>query len=484
MPLSPVEARSARARTAGPRTLQRPVYPRDSLLPSVVHLGLGRFHRSHQAVYFDDLAHSMASRWGIVAASLRRREVIDALLPQDRLYTVLNRGSHGESARVIGSIVGCLFGPEDPSRLLRTLTDPRARMVTLTITGDGYGLASGPVPRPRRWTVWDYLVEALARRRRSGIRPFTVLSCDNIPANGQAARDALLAAARGRDEILARWIARAVSCPDSMVDRITPVPTEEEQEYVQGAYGIEDRCPVVAEPFSQWIIGDDFCNERPPLEAVGVQFVSDVRPYSMMKRRLLNAGHSALGYIGALAGHRWTDEALNNPAIRGYLEALMREEIAPLLPQVPGIDLASYQRDLIDRFSNRAMRDPLERLCGRGSTKMPAYLLPSVSEAGRRGSQRHLLALAVAAWIRYLRGTDLGGHPLPVRDARLKELQPLARQGGSDPRPLLANREIFGDLIQDGPFVAAVERSLEGLDGGSVDRVLVSCLSSATSNAA
>jgi len=482
MRLSSAESLPARGGITEVCAPQRPTYPRDSLSPSVVHIGLGSFHRSHQAAYFDELAQASGPRWGIVAASLRCRQVVDALVAQDGLYTVLARGSHGESARIIGSLIDCLFGPDDPLRLLAALSDPRTRLVTLTITGDGYA-APGPRRDPRHWTVWDYFVEALARRRRSGVQPFTILSCDNIPANGDAARNALVSVATGRDEVLARWIERTVAFPESMVDRITPATGTEEEGYVQRAYGVEDRCPVVTEPFSQWVIADDFCNEKPPLDAVGVRFVSDVKPYSLMKRRLLNAGHSALGYLGALAGHRWTDEAMGNHAIRRYLEALMHEEIAPLLPRVPGIDLLSYQRSVIERFSNGAVRDPLERLCGRGSTKMPAYLIPSIWEASRRGSQRDLLAVALAAWIRYLRGTDLTARPMAIKDARVEELQPLALKGGSDPRPLLAQRDIFGDLIEDGVFVAALERSLAELDHGGVEGV-VSSIASATSNAA
>jgi mannitol 2-dehydrogenase len=484
MSLSLTHSPFASGLTSAGTGISLPAYPRDSLVPSVVHIGVGGFHRSHQAVYFDELASATGSRWGIVGASVRSRQVVDALARQNGLYTLLERGRQGESARIIGSLVECLFAPDDPRRLLAVLADPRTRLVTLTITGDGYTMPSGPPRQPRLWTVWDYLVEALALRRRSGVQPFTVLSCDNIPENGHATRTALLGAARDRDEVLAQWIGRETAFPDSTVDRITPAPCEGQENYVQDAYGVRDRCPVVAEPFSQWIIADDFCNERPPLEAVGVQFVADVRPYSMMKRRLLNAGHSAIGYLGTLAGHRWTDEALRDPAIRGYLQALMSEEIAPLLPRVPGIDLPAYQRGLIDRFSNPAIRDPLERLCSRGSTKMPAYLLPSVSQAVQQGRPRQLLAIAVASWMRYLRGSDLTGAPVAFVDARRQELQPLAVRAGSDPRPLLAKRDIFGDLIDDRVFVAAVKRSLAALDRGGVDALLASSRLTATSDAA
>jgi fructuronate reductase/mannitol 2-dehydrogenase len=357
-----------------------------------------------------------------------------------------------------------MFGPDDPEALIRTLTDDRTRLVTLTVTGEAYKAEAAPASN----NVWAYLVEALARRRRLGLAPFTVLSCDNMPANGDAARTALLRTARDRDELLAKWIARSVSFPHSMVDRITPSPTRDQAAHVLDEFGIRDACSVAAEPFSQWVVEDDFCNDRPPLDAVGVKFVRDVRPYGLMKNRLLNAGHSAIGYLGLLAGHEWTDEVMHDPPIRRYVEELMANETAPLLPHVPGINLIAYQRNLVERFSNPAIRDPLSRLAGRGSTKMPSYLMPSIQEARRRGRPTARLTLAVAGWLRCLRGTDLRGRPLALNDPRCMELQVLARSGGSDPRPLLAKRDIFGDLIDDSAFVDELRGALISLDAYGV----------------
>jgi fructuronate reductase/mannitol 2-dehydrogenase len=257
-----------------------------------------------------------------------------------------------------------------------------------------------------------------------------------------------------------------------MVDRITPSPTHDQAAHVLDEFGIKDACSVVAEPFSQWIVQDDFCNDRPPLDAVGVRFVRDVRPYGLMKNRLLNAGHSAIGYLGLLAGHGRTDEAMHDPPLRRYVEDLLALETAPLLPHNPGINLAAYQRKLVERFSNPAISDSLSRLAGRGSTKMPSYLLPSIHEARRRGRPIARLTLAVAGWFRCLRGTDLRGRPLTLNDARSTELQLLARSGGSDPRPLLAKRDIFGDLIDDTAFVDELRGTLISLDAHGVQRVL------------
>jgi mannitol 2-dehydrogenase len=220
----------------------------------------------------------------------------------------------------------------------------------------------------------------------------------------------------------------------------------------------------VTEPFSQWIIEDRFSHGRPPLEDVGVQFVEDVEPYELMKKRLLNGSHSALGYVGYLLGHRESAAAMADPTVHRYIARLMRDEIAPLLPEVPGIDLADYRATLLERFSNPKVGDQLSRLCGRGSTKVPAYLLPSIVEARTQGRPHELLTLAVAAWVRYLRGVDLDGREIPIKDARLDELQPLAVEGGDDPEPLMAETELFGWLADDPMLVRSVGRALQRLE--------------------
>jgi mannitol 2-dehydrogenase len=435
-----------------------PGYDRRGLTPSVVHLGVGGFHRGHQAVYLDDLARSGHTGWGVVGVGLRSATMRNALTPQDFLYTVVERDRDGDSARVVGAMVGYRYAPDDPEAVLDQLADPRVRLVTLTITGAGYddrdaGSAAG------------YLAAGLDRRRRAGLPGFTVLSCDNLPENGARTRAAVTAAAQRRDPALARWIEANVSFPASVVDRITPETDDDTRRLVEERFGVRDRCPVVTEPFRQWIIEDDFVQGRPPLEDFGVRFTGDVTPYRLMKTRLLNAGHSALGYLGTLSGGvRTTSEAMTNPILADYLAVLMREEVAPLLPAVPGVDLAEYQRSLLDRFANPAISDQLSRLCGRGSTKMPAYLLPSLHESRRQGRPALLLTLAVAAWACYLRGSDLDGNPIEIRDARRDPLRSLALAGGTDPRPLLSDREVFGPLGEDAELVTALEYALHDLE--------------------
>jgi fructuronate reductase/mannitol 2-dehydrogenase len=299
-----------------------------------------------------------------------------------------------------------------------------------------------------------------------------------MPHNGAAARTAVLSFARMRDAALAHWIEANVAFPSSMVDRITPETTDEDRRLVAEELGLEDRAPVVAEAFTQWVVEDDFCNGRPPLEDVGVEFVDDVKPYALMKTRLLNASHSAIGYLGVLAGYERLDDAMADPLMRAYVERLMGAEVAPLLPRVAGIDLREYQRALVERFRNPKIADQLSRLCRRGSTKMPAYVLPSIRDARRTGQSCELLTLAVAAWLRSLRGVDLRGAPIAVEDARADRLRSLARSAGADPTPLLRQRDLFGELGRDPEFVRSVQRAVSALDRGGVQGALRAVLAS------
>jgi mannitol 2-dehydrogenase len=456
------------------RTLQRhaarvsvPTYERARLTPSVVHIGVGGFHRAHQAVYFDELAERrVSSEWGVVGVGLRSAGMRAALAPQNGLYTVIQRGAGEDEARVIGALSRCLYAPEDPEAVVRLLADERTRLVTLTITGAGYdldrsGRRFGRFHPPTSFS--GYLVEALDRRRRAGVPPFTVLSCDNVPANGAVAQDAVTGFARLRDPWLAAWIEEHVAFPHSMVDRITPRTTPAVRRSLAHRFGVCDRWPVATEPFSQWIVEDAFCNDRPPLDEVGVQFVVDVEPYELTKKRLLNGTHCAMAYLGHLAGHRVTGEAMADPLFAGYVERLMEDEIAPLLPPVAGLDLAAYTRTVRRRLANPRIGDQLARLCGRGSTKMPAYLLPSLAEARAAGRPHALLTLAVAGWIRYLRGSDEQGRPIEIADAHAGRLRELAVIGGDDPRPVLRERWLFGELAGDEELATALTLSLRRL---------------------
>ncbi len=460
-----------------PSDVSTPEYDRAALRPGIVHFGVGAFHRAHQAVYLDELARTGVTDWGVIGVGLHSREIGEVLAAQDLLYTVVERSADGDRVRVNGAMTRYLLAPEDPEAVLAALVDDGIRVVSLTITGTGYRIdphtgefdaddddvrADLDSPdRPR--TVFGYLVEALDRRRQSGLPPFTVLSCDNMQSNGTAARTAVVSFARLRDEGLADWIEQNVSFPSSMVDRITPTTTPEERNAIAEATGVDDRWPVITEPFRQWVVEDSFPAGRPPLEQVGVQFVDDVEPYEVMKTRLLNAGHTAIGYLGYLAGHRTTDELMADPVFRAFLTRLMAEEIAPLLPSVPGIDLDEYQATLIERLSNPRMGDQLARLGRRGSTKVPNYLLPSVRAALEQGRPYQLLCLAVAGWLRFLRGHDYAGDKMPVQGPR-QDLIKVAQDAGTDSSRLLSEESVFASLGQDARFADCVQGALEALE--------------------
>jgi fructuronate reductase/mannitol 2-dehydrogenase len=444
------------------RRLDVPLYDRSLIKPAIVHLGVGGFHRAHQAVYLDDLARGGMTGWGEVGVGLRSPALRTALAGQDNLFTIVEQDSDSESARVVGSMCDYLFAGDSQAAVLRRLIDPRTRIVSLTITGDAYNVdAEGhfledslEVRRDLRQahlpeTWFGYLTEALSRRRRAGIGGFTVLSCDNLANSGVTTRAALVGFARLRDETLGRWIDRNVSFPNSMVDRITPGSDEEVRRHVARAFGVRDRSPVATEPFTQWVVEDAFCQGRPPLEDVGVQVVADVAPYKLIKTRLLNGTHTAMAYLGWLAGHRNTAEVAADPTMRAFLTEMMRTEIGPLLPVVPDMDVDTYVTMVLKRLSNETICDPLSRLCRRGSTKVPAYLLPSLVEARQQGRPAPLLTLALAGWFRYLKGTDFSGRVIDIEDARLDDLQARALRGGVDPGPLLDVPGVTDGLRED-----------------------------------
>jgi fructuronate reductase/mannitol 2-dehydrogenase len=464
-----------------PPDVSTPTYDRAALRPGIVHIGVGGFHRAHQAVYLDELARRGATDWGVVGVGLHSRAIGEVLDAQDRLHTVVERAPDGDHATVVGVMTAYLYAPDDPEAVLAALTDERTRVVTLTITGTGYrvdahtGAFDADDPHLARdledpgtpETVFGYLVEALHRRRQAGRPPFTVLSCDNMQSNGTAARTAVVSFARLRDadtgEDLAGWIERTVAFPSSMVDRITPNTSPEDRDAIVAETGVADRWPVVTEPFRQWVVEDTFCNGRPPLEEVGVQFVDDVSPYETVKTRLLNAGHTAIAYLGYLAGYRTTADVMADPVLRAYLTRLMADEIGPSLPSPPGMDLAEYQATLLERLANPRMADQLQRLGRRGSTKVPNYLLPSIRAAVDAGRPHELLCLAVAGWLRFLRGADYAGEDVPVEGPRM-DLVPVAQQAGGDAAPLLSERAVFDHIGQDPRFADCVQRALSELD--------------------
>lgn len=395
-----------------------PSYDRESLRPGIVHIGVGGFHRSHQAEYLDDLCDSGLREWSTTGVGILPQDVsmARALQPQKGLYTLITLSQHDTSVRVIGSLVRYVHAFPDVSALARIMQDPSTRIVSLTITEGGYpvdnstGESTGAPS-----TVFEAIVSALEQRRSRGIEPFTVLSCDNILHNGDVARTATLAAAERAGE-LAEWIARDVAFPNSMVDRITPATQDAHRSLLSAEYGLADRWPVVAEPFRQWVIEDTFPAGRPPWEDAGALLTDDVEPYEVLKLRLLNAGHSTMAYLAALAGYTAVDRIMADDDFALYVKRFLDQEAGPVLPAVPGVDIEAYKADIVERFSNPAIGDQVSRLCLDGSSKFPVFLMPTIRAQLRANGNVPLAALALAGWCQYLLGADDAGRLLPVAD--------------------------------------------------------------------
>jgi mannitol 2-dehydrogenase len=462
-------------------TVPVPDYDRRRVTVGVVHVGVGAFHRAHQAMYLDRLMNDgKALDWGICGVGVlpQDRRMKEALHAQDCLYTLVVKHPDGSlEPRVIGSIVDYLLAPDDPYRVVEKMAEPTTRIVSLTVTEGGYNLhpVTGEFdarnttiqrdlePGAAPATVFGLVTEALSRRRQRGLAPFTVMSCDNIPGNGHVARNMFGAFARLRDPDLADWIQTEVAFPNSMVDRITPVTAEEDREVLAERFGIDDAWPVVCEPFTQWVLQDRFGDGRPPLEEAGVQLVDDVEPYELMKLRLLNAGHQAIAYLGYLAGFRYAHEVAQDPLFARFLRGYMDREGTPTLPDVPGVDLDEYKRTLLERFANPEVRDTLARLCAESSDRIPKWVLPVIREQLAADREIERATLVVAAWARYAEGVDEEGQPITIVDRLADVLTAAAKRQRDDPTAFLAQRDLFGDLIDNRRFVASYTAALESL---------------------
>lgn len=469
----------------------RPGYDRRQVRTGIAHISVGNFHRSHQAMYIDTLMNAgVAMDWGICGIGLppSNTAMRDVMAAQDGLYTLVIRHRDGTwEPRVIGSIVEYLFAPDDPEAAIEKLAAPATRIVSLTVTEGGYNLDSvtgefresdpavqadlrpGAVPQ----TIFGLVTEALARRRDRDIPAFTVVCCDNIQGNGHVSQRAFTAFARLRDPRLADWMTRQVRFPNGMVDRITPQTTDADRAELSRRFGIEDQWPVLCEPFTQWVLEDDFADGRPPLEDADVQIVPHVEPYELMKLRLLNASHQALCYPGYLVGYRLVHDVASDPLFSRFLLDYMTREAIPTLPPVPGIDLADYAQQLIERFSNPELRDTVARLCANTSDRIPKFILPVIREQLAAGRPFTRTAAVVACWARYAEGTDESGEPHEIDDARAPQLRAAAGRQGSHPTAFLEdNREVFGDLADDPRFTRVYRAILASLRGHGVRRTL------------
>lgn len=470
-----------------PAQVKVPDYDRSEVTPGIVHFGVGGFHRAHQALYLDKLmSQGKAMNFGIIGMGVMPSDarMRDALHSQDCLYTLIEKSPDGtEESRVVGSIIDYVYSPDDPAAAVKLLADPQIRIVSLTVTEGGYNfdhvkgefdltnehvaadildLQKGDFSQLR--TFYGLVTAALISRWRQETAPFTVMSCDNIQGNGEMAHHMFKAFAGAVDSELAEWIEGHVSFPNSMVDRITPETTDADRADISENFGYVDEWPVVCENFTQWVLEENFVNDRPPYEDVGVEIVDDVVPYELMKLRLLNASHQGLCYFGYLAGHHLVHDVMADQRFRDFLLAYMEREGTPSLQPLPGVDLDAYRKELIARFGNSAVKDTVARLCAESSDRIPKWLLPVVRENLATGNAPVTLSAAiVASWARYAEGIDENGDAITIVDPLADRLQRTAQGNRTDSLAFLRDRQIFGDLCENSIFTAEYARVLESL---------------------
>src|SRR5271169_953475 len=456
---------SAGALASLPANIAVPKYRRSDLSAGIIHFGVGNFHRAHQAVYLDDLFNSGAGHdWAVIGAGVRAADelVREKLGEQDWLTTVAEQEAASTKARVIGSMID-FIPPGDAAATLDALARPEIRIVSLTITEGGYYISPATqtfdsahpdivfdarnIDAPK--TVFGLIVAGLKRRRKAGLAPFTVMSCDNIPGNGHVTENAVVGLAELVDPELAAWIRRDVAFPNSMVDRITPATTDRERRILHDSFGLDDNWPVFCEEFRQWVVEDKFPPGRPALEKVGVTFTSDVAPYELMKIRILNGGHAAIAYPAALLDIHFVHQAMADSQVPGFLDQLTRREILSVVPAPPNTDLAAYQSLIARRFANPKIEDTIERLCFDGSNRQPKFILPTVLDRLKSGADVKGLALVSALWCRYCYGETESGRSVAPNDPSWGRLQTAAKLARANPSAFLEMKDIFGGAAQN-----------------------------------
>lgn len=456
-----------------------PTYDRTVLKSGIVHMSVGGFHRSHQAVYTDNLLNLMPSDWMISGVGLLDNDTanVQALQSQDCMYTVLTRSKDDDMAHIVGAMKDIIHAPSDPAAVFKLLASEHVKILSLTVTEKGYcydknrdldesnpavqhDLKNPDAPK----TMLGYAVGALRHRMKNNMPGFTIMSCDNLPGNGHITKHIITSFARLSDPALATWIENNVSFPNAMVDRITPVTTDAVRQVLHDKFGIDDAWPVVCEDYIQWVLEDDFRYGRPAYEEVGVQIVKDVEPYEKMKVRLLNGSHSALSYLSYLCGYRDVDLAMADPLIGQFVRAYMDHDITPSVPEVPGIDLDQYKATLIRRFANPAVRDQILRLAEDGSQKIKNAIVPCIEYQLEHGGSIRFAALALAGWFRFLSGSDEQMNAIPVKDPLAEPLTARAKIEPRNPDQLLAMKDIFGPVVSTHPQVREeIAAALESL---------------------
>lgn len=460
----------------------RPAYNRHAVTPGIVHLGLGAFCRGHLGVYTDDVLAAGAKDWGIIGVDLMSPAIREALKPQDGLYTLINRVDGIDHFRVVGSFLDIMATSDQLEDVLSVMCQPEIRVVTITVTEKGYchdpatgrlneshpaviaDLASPEAPR----TLPGLVVEAIHRRRAAGIKPFTVLSCDNLAQNGIVTSRVVTRFAELRDPELGTWIATNIVFPCSMVDRITPATKDAERTAVFNGLGIDDAWPVVSEPFRQWAIEDNFSNGRPAWEKVGAILVEDVAPFETMKLRCLNGTHSTLAYLSVLAGIETVADAMDDPHLPKVIRRLWDEDLIATVPPVPDTDILAYTHALEARYRNPEIRHLTIQISSDGSQKLGPRLLEPAAERIAEGHKVKVVPFTVAAWMAFLLENDGKGRTWKVADPMADRLTALARENANNAEKLagalLAISEIFPTEVAENPaFRAATVEYLNSL---------------------
>jgi len=450
---TPIPLRAANLGEIGALGVPVPRYDREALAPRILHLGVGGFHRAHMALYTDEAA-AEGGDWGIRGVGLLDgdRRMANVLQAQDHLYTLIERDGDGARTRVVGSIVDYALAGGERGAFAERVADPQLAILSLTITEGGYSMASAN-------PTIEAIVAGLEARRVGGGPPLTILSCDNLPGNGDVARRAITVAADRQGADLGRYV-ETCTFPNSMVDRITPQTNDVDRAWLRDELGIDDGWPVVCEPFRQWVLEDRFAAGRPRWEDVGVLFTDRVHDWELYKLRLLNASHSCMAYLMALAGVVYVDEAIAIAAVRRYLEQLLTSEAIPTLVEIPGYPATGYAETVLGRFANTGVRDQIARLCIDGTAKFPSFLIPTVEAQIQGGGPVSCAALALAGWARYLATVPPTARAPDSRGERAAEL---ARRSLADPLAFLELDEVFTASLRES------ERFRETFSGAAAD---------------
>ena len=445
-----------------------PRYDRSALVPRILHLGVGGFHRAHLALYVHELAIE-GGDWGIRGLGRLEgdRRMASVLAAQDNLYTLIERDSDGSRPQIVGSIVDYALAVGDDEAFAQRIADPEVAILSMTITEGGYSL-----DHPN--ATLEAIAGGLEARRAAGGAPLTIMSCDNLPGNGRVARTAVTAVCEARGPALARYVETACTFPNSMVDRITPQTADADRAWLREHVGIDDGWPVVAEPFRQWVIEDDFAAGRPSFESVGVLITDDVHDWELYKLRMLNATHSCMAYLMALEGVVYVDEAMALPALRGYLERFLAREAIPTLTEIPGHPAAAYGSTVLSRYDNTGVRDQIARLCIDGTAKFPTFLIPTIERQLELGGPIACAALALAGWARYLATVPAAER---AADPRGERSAAFAVRSLDDPQAFLELPDVFTPALRGSArfrdaFAHAAGSLAEAGPLGAIERLL------------